>query len=476
MSAPISCSGYSTSGYAVPPSTSPSRRSAGAWRRPRPAPPSGGRRTPTRGAGGRASRSRCRSARGAGVRPRPAPRAGGPPRRRRGRRSGSPPRRPSAGPRRPRSGARRRAGRPRRPRRGARPRDRRGVDRDPGRDRVLDRLQPGVGGGDGDQQVPSRDEPQQAVHVRARGCTRGSTASDTCPSRPFVSSHSGRRTSHASWASAARSRSSASLGGMSPCRPRGRASARASRGPTSRRRSRARATGDRARRRGRCSAGSLRARAAARIRRAVAGASGACATVGVARGARTGAIAGVGQRPAGARRTGEIAGATDSHRRDRWRRSNDVPPPPSTLPAGRPLWPRPGRPPGRAPPDWGPSPAARRRAGDGMLRAHRRPRQARIARTLGPAGPRFYVGRVERSQPAVFVVGEAVRRLEPRGRSGGAAPERSGRRLAAGLLRDATGRRPRPSTSGASRDEVVARLPGTASCSPPTSCSTGSAA
>jgi hypothetical protein len=70
---------------------------------------------------------------------------------------------------------------------------------------------------------------------------------------------------------------------------------------------------------------------------------------------------------------------------------------------------------------------------------------------------RFYVGRMERSQPAVFVVGDAVRRLD--GTFDWGSDDPGSRRLAAGLLRDASGRRPAADRVGRFLEEVVVRLP-----------------
>jgi hypothetical protein len=70
---------------------------------------------------------------------------------------------------------------------------------------------------------------------------------------------------------------------------------------------------------------------------------------------------------------------------------------------------------------------------------------------------RFYVGRVEDRRPAVFIVGHDVRRLE--GRFDWGTDEPASRRLAAGLLRDACGRRPAPNRVSDFLVEVVACLP-----------------
>ncbi len=70
---------------------------------------------------------------------------------------------------------------------------------------------------------------------------------------------------------------------------------------------------------------------------------------------------------------------------------------------------------------------------------------------------RFYVGRMERSRPAVFVVGDGVHRLD--GPFDWGSDDAGSRQLAAGLLRDATGRRPSSERIGRFLQEVVARLP-----------------
>jgi Family of unknown function (DUF6166) len=70
---------------------------------------------------------------------------------------------------------------------------------------------------------------------------------------------------------------------------------------------------------------------------------------------------------------------------------------------------------------------------------------------------RFYVGRVESSHPAVFVVGDAVRRLD--GAFDWGTDDPGSRKLAAGLLRDASGRRPSSERVGRFLHDVVARLP-----------------
>jgi hypothetical protein len=70
---------------------------------------------------------------------------------------------------------------------------------------------------------------------------------------------------------------------------------------------------------------------------------------------------------------------------------------------------------------------------------------------------RFYVGRMESSRPAVFVVGDAVRRLN--GSFDWGSDDDGSRMLAAGLLRDASGRRPSSEHVGRFLQDVVARLP-----------------
>jgi hypothetical protein len=70
---------------------------------------------------------------------------------------------------------------------------------------------------------------------------------------------------------------------------------------------------------------------------------------------------------------------------------------------------------------------------------------------------RFYVGRIEDRRPAVFIVGDDVRRLD--GRFDWGADDPASRRLAAGLLRDASGRRPSPNRVSDFLIEVVAALP-----------------
>src|ERR1044072_1351176 len=71
---------------------------------------------------------------------------------------------------------------------------------------------------------------------------------------------------------------------------------------------------------------------------------------------------------------------------------------------------------------------------------------------------RFYVGRVESSCPSVFVAGDAVRRLD--GSFDWGTDDPGSRKLAAGLLRDASGRRPSSDRVGRFLHEVVARLGG----------------
>ena len=84
--------------------------------------------------------------------------------------------------------------------------------------------------------------------------------------------------------------------------------------------------------------------------------------------------------------------------------------------------------------------------------------KARFLRASRRRPGRFYVGRVERAQPEVFVVDEAVRRLDHPGPLGWGRAGAASRRLAAGLLRDATGRRPSPDLVGHFADEVIAKL------------------
>ncbi len=70
---------------------------------------------------------------------------------------------------------------------------------------------------------------------------------------------------------------------------------------------------------------------------------------------------------------------------------------------------------------------------------------------------RLYVGRVESSSPAVFVAGDAVRRLD--GAFDWGRDDPGSRKLAAGLLRDASGCRPSSEGVGRFLHDVVARLP-----------------
>ena len=96
-----------------------------------------------------------------------------------------------------------------------------------------------------------------------------------------------------------------------------------------------------------------------------------------------------------------------------------------------------------------------------MLRDAPPPAPRRVSPgSSGHADPGFYVGRLERLQPQVFVVGAAVRRLEHPGPFAWGVAGAASRHLADGLLRDATGRRPAPDHVERFADEVVSRLPG----------------
>jgi hypothetical protein len=90
--------------------------------------------------------------------------------------------------------------------------------------------------------------------------------------------------------------------------------------------------------------------------------------------------------------------------------------------------------------------------------------KARLARAFGHPprrhARRFYVGRLDRAQPEVFVVDAAVRRLKPPGPFGWGTPGAASRHLAEGLLRDATGRQPSRDHVRRFADDVVTRLPG----------------